>query len=272
MDYYRYDSKQLVQNPKMSVVIMDENERVFQEIAQEMVETVEQNNAVGDYSVLIVPVGPVGHYPYFVNFVNERKVSLKNTWFINMDEYLEENEHAWINIENPLSFRKFMNEQVYAAIDEALIMPESQRIFPDPQNVEKVGNLLNQLKKVDLVIGGIGINGHVAFNEPDKSLSIDEYLQLPTRVQEIALETRVVNAVASLHGAFDVMPKMCVTVGMKEIYSAKKIRLGVFRDWHRAVIRKALHTEPTTEFPVSLLQSHPDIKIYCTHFVAHLPE
>lgn len=270
MDYYRYDSSQLIEKPKMNVVIMKENEDVFQQIANDMIETIEENNKLNDISVLIVPVGPVGQYKYFVELVNERQINLKNTWFINMDEYIEENE--WINIENPLSFIKFMNEEVYAHIHEDLIMPTEQRVFPDPKNIDAVTALLKTLKKVDLVIGGVGINGHVAFNEPDSRLTIDEYLQLHTRIQEIALETRVVNAVASLHGALERMPTMCVTIGMAEIYSAKKIRLGVFRDWHRAVIRKALHAEPTTDFPVTLLQKHGNIKIYCTNFVAQLPE
>ncbi|MER1956710.1 MAG: glucosamine-6-phosphate isomerase [Solibacillus sp.] len=270
MHYYHFDENQLVENPKMAVTILPDNLQIFKEMAREMIETIEENNLLQQSSVLIVPVGPVGQYSYFVEEVNTRQISLKKTWFINMDEYVV--NHEWIDQKNLLSFRKFMNEEVYAKIDANLIMPVQQRVFPNPNDIEEIPTLLAQLGKIDLVIGGIGVNGHVAFNEPNSSLTVEEYLQLPTRLQEIAFETRVVNAVASLHGAYELMPTMCVTVGMKEIYSAKKIRLGVFRDWHRSVIRKALYAEPTTAFPVTLLQSHENIQIYCTKFVAQLSD
>lgn len=270
MNYYQFNEQQLVQQPKMAVEIMLDNEEVFKQMAREMIETIESNNRAQLPSVLIVPVGPVGHYSYFVDEVNAKQISLQQTWFINMDEYVEQGE--WIDSKQLLSFRKFMDEEVYSNIDDQLIMPEAQRLFPNPNNLKHIPQVIEKLGKVDLVLGGIGINGHVAFNEPDPSLTNEAYLQLPTRLQEIAFETRIVNAIASMNGAYELMPTQCVTVGMKEIYGAKKIRLGVFRDWHRAVIRKALHTEPTTEFPVSLLQSHENIKIYCTKFVANLPE
>ena len=77
----------------------------------------------------------------------------------------------------------------------------------------------------------------------------------------ISRETRVANAIGDLNGAIDAMPHQCVTIGMKEILSAKKIRLGVFRDWHRAVVRQAAYGEVTAHFPVSLLQRHKDAMI-----------
>ena len=62
------------------------------------------------------------------------------------------------------------------------------------------------------------------------------------------------------------------TIGINEISNARKIRLGCFRDWHRSVVRHAAYGEPSAHFPVSLLQSHPDINIKFTEFVANLPE
>ena len=51
-----------------------------------MVEEIKRKNALGENTVFICPVGPVGQYPYFVDMVNEQNISLKNVWFINMDE------------------------------------------------------------------------------------------------------------------------------------------------------------------------------------------
>ena len=66
------------------------------------------------------------------------------------------------------------------------------------------------------------------------------------------------------------MPKYCITIGFKEISEAKRIRLGCFRDWHRAVVRRAAYGEKTTEFPVSLLQTHNDINIKFPDLVANI--
>ena len=62
--------------------------------------------------------------------------------------------------------------------------------------------------------------------------------------------------------AIDAMPKMAVTIGIKQILAARKVRLGVFRDWHRAVVRQAAYGPVTAHFPASLLQDHPDAAIY----------
>ncbi len=87
------------------------------------------NNAAGKPTVFICPVGPVGQYPIFVRLVNREQLSLRNCWFINMDEYLTD-DGQWIAEENPLSFRCFMAREVYGKIAPELLMPEEQRVFP----------------------------------------------------------------------------------------------------------------------------------------------
>ena len=269
--YFTYDRKTLLENPKIPLVILSDNEEVFQGMAREMADTVAQNNAAGKKTVFICPVGPTGQYPYFVRMVNERNLSLKDTWFINMDEYLTDDKQ-WIDPSDPLSFRGFMAQSVYGQINPALVMPESQRVFPDPADPGRIGRRIEELGGVDICFGGIGINGHVAFNEADGSLAPDDFRALSTRVLPISSETRTANAIGALNGAIDAMPKYCITIGFAEIYAAKKIRLGCFRDWHRAVVRQACHGEETARFPVSLLQRHPDTRITITEFVANLPE
>lgn len=267
--YYSYSKEELLKNPKIEIVVMDNDQMVFRAMAEEMIAEIQRNNQKNQRTVLICPVGPVGQYSFFVDAVNERKIDLKNVWFINMDEYITE-EGQWIDIYNPLSFRGFMKNMVYDRILPELIMPEKQRIFPDPNHPEYILSILEKLGGVDICFGGIGINGHIAFNEPDKNLSPEEFLKLPTRVLDITPETRTVNAVGSCNGALDLMPKQCITIGFREILMSKKIRLGCFRDWHRAVIRHAAYGEISTYFPVTLLQNHPDISIRCTELVANL--
>ena len=158
-------------------------------------------------TVFICPVGPVGQYPYFVDMVNEQNISLKNVWFINMDEYLDD-EKQWISKDHPLSFRGFMQRTVYDKVRPELVMPEDQRVFPDPNHPEYISELIEKLGGVDICFGGIGINGHVAFNEADPSLTNEEFLAQKTRVLKITKETRTANAIGDFNGAW----KTCLII------------------------------------------------------------
>ena len=270
-EYYYYTKEQLLAAPKIPVEVMADNAAVFSAIAREMADEIIRKNALGERTVFICPVGPVGQYPYFVDIVNRERICLKNVWFINMDEYLTDGKE-WIDSSEKLSFRGFMNRTVYTKIAPELLMPEEQRMFPDPKDVENVPRMIEKLGGVDICFGGIGINGHLAFNEAQDELTPEQFKALKTRVLAITPETRTANAIGDLNGALDDMPHYCVTIGMHEIYHARKVRLGCFRDWHRSVVRHAAYGEISAHFPVTLMQEHPDAKIRITEFVAELPE
>lgn len=270
-NFYLYDQEELLKDPKLPLILMDKNDDIFQSMAEEMVEEIERKNELNENTVLITPVGPVDQYPYFVELVNKKKLSLKNVWFISMDEYLDEDLQL-IDENNLLSFRRTMNEKVYSQIDSDLVMPEEQRIYPDPNNLSIIPELIEKLGGVDIAFGGIGINGHVAFNEPRPELSPEGFKQLTTRVEKISTATTIANSMGALNGAIEELPKYCVTIGMKEIYGARKVRLGCFRNWHRAVVRRAAHGEVSAEFPVSLLQDHPNANVKISEYVARLED
>ena len=269
--YYRYDKEELLKASKIKLSVHQDNEAVFREMAQEMADTIREHNEAGKKTVFICPVGPVGQYPFFVELVNKNNINLSDVWFINMDEYLDENKR-WIDASHPLSFRGFMERNVYSRISPPLLMPENQRVFPDPSHPERVPELIERLGGVDIAFGGIGINGHVAFNEADETMPAEEFLAQKTRVLEITSETRTANAIGDLNGAIEDMPRFCVTVGIYEIANARKIRLGCFRNWHRAVVRRTACGEKTAAFPVTLLQDHPDLHLRLTEYVAALQD
>ena len=153
----------------------------------------------------------------------------------------------------------------YNLIDPELNVPESQRIFPLPGDVGNVLRTIEKLGKLDLAFGGVGITGHLAFNEPPEPgipMTNEEFKKLPTRILKLARETVTINAIVNCGGDLDAIPVDCITVGMKEILMAKKIRIVMARSWHCAAIRKFLHGEPTYKFPCTLMQDHPDVKVY----------
>lgn len=268
--YYKLSSQELGRDAKLPILKVGSSDEAFYELAREMTDTIRDHNSRGKSSIFIVPVGPVGQYPIFVQMVNQENLSLKNCWFFNMDEYLTD-YGTYLPQESPLSFRGFMERQVYSQIRPELVMPAEQRIFPDPAEPARLDRLLEELGGADICFGGIGITGHLAFNEPQPELTPEEFGQLPTRVLDIAPETIATNCVSDLGGALEDMPRKCVTIGMKQILSAKKLRLAVFRDWHRAVCRRAAYGEVTSAFPVTLAQGHPDAMLIVNDTAAAQP-
>ena len=261
MDYFKIPASELGKGSKIPVYPLGDSGEVFYELALEMVNTIKAHNAAGEKTVFICPVGPVGQYPVFVRLVNRDRISLKDCWFINMDEYLND-DGTYIDIDSPLSFRGFMRDNVYTKIDPELLMPESQRVFPDPADPGKVDRLIEELGGVDVAFGGIGINGHLAFNEAQPELSPEEFAALGTRTLTLTPETKTANAIGDRGGAIIAMPNKAVTIGIKQILGARRVRLGVFRDWHRGVVRQAAYGEVSAAFPVTLLQNHPDAAIF----------
>ena len=89
-EYYRLPPERLGEGAKLPVLKLGDSGEVFYEFAVQMVSEIQKNNAAGRHTVFICPVGPVGQYPIFVRLVNRDRISLKNCWFLNMDEYLTE--------------------------------------------------------------------------------------------------------------------------------------------------------------------------------------
>ena len=95
------------------------------------------------------------------------KVSaLPTSSLVNMDEYLTPDGKRFIAKTDTLSFRAHMDRGFYGRLDAEFRPPESARHFPDPLKPEATGALIDALGGVDVCFGGVGITGHLAFNDP----------------------------------------------------------------------------------------------------------
>jgi glucosamine-6-phosphate deaminase len=225
--------------------------------------------------VFIVPVGPVGQFDLLARRANAEGESLRDLVVVNMDEYLTPDGRRWIPETDPLSFRRHMQAHFYDLLDPALVPPPAQRVFPDPQALDALPRALVEWGGVDVCFGGIGITGHVAFNdppEPGEPTDLAAFRQLPARVVRLARETVVINAVTAARGNLDRIPRLAVTLGMREILGARKVRIYMNREWQCAIVRKILHGPVTAAVPASILQEHPDVRLTIAESVARVPE
>lgn len=226
------------------------------------------------YVVFIVPVGPIGQFELLAQYCNEMHLSLSRLVLINMDEYLGPTG-AWVPTSDPLSFRAHMEQALWSRLDSALAPPEEHRHFPDPRDPQATNRLIERCGGVDVAFGGVGITGHLAFNdppEPGEAIDNDAFAALPTRIVNLNRETRTINAVTATRGNLDRIPRTAVTVGMKEILEARKIRLYLNRSWQCAIVRKLLHGPITAAVPASLVRNHRDVAVTMTAEVTQLPE
>ena len=266
MDINRIAPADLGKGSTIALDVCDTEQDMYWKVAIEVLEIIGENNRKGEPTLMVIPYGPLGPYSRLVFLINKYRVSLKNCTFMNMDEYLTD-DLAYIDQNDPLSFRGGMNRIFYSQIDEELnVLPEN-RYFPDPNHPEVLTELIEHFGKLDMAWGGVGINGHFAFNEPPEpgeSCTNEEFLARKTRALAISRETKTINCYMNCGGDLEGIPHYCVTVGMQEIYRAKKIRMCMPRDWNAGALRKVLHGPIDCHVPCSLFRNHPDAKLYAS--------
>jgi len=246
---------------------------IANDMAEAMLQVFLQARQEGRAATLIVPVGPVDQFPLLAEMINRQRCDCRDVVLINMDEYLTDDDH-WVDIDHPLSFRGYMNRKFYDLVDPDLAPGPENRVFPDPQDPGAIQTLIDRRGGVDACFGGIGINGHMAFNEPPEpgeTISVEEFAALPTRVLDLTRETRTINSV-TVGGETSIIPHRAITVGMKEILASRRCLFYCNRPWQSSVVRRVLHGPLTAACPASLLRTHPDAELTVAEYVAAVPQ
>ena len=262
---YEYSKQEFIEKSKIPVRIMQTQDLMHKEIARIIADVIITNNAQGKKTNVILPVGPIGQYQYLSQIINSENISLKDTTFINMDEYVNE-DGKLISPDDKLSFKRTMNELLYSKINKDLIMPESQRLFPEPGKEKEIDDYIASVE-IDCCLTGVGINGHIAFNEPpeaDENITDQQFKEIGTRVLNVSRETTTVNGQGKVHGALDIFPKKCITLGMKQLLKAKVFKVYLYLDWQWGIMRKVALGEVTKKAPASFLQNHPNCEMVIT--------
>jgi len=256
------------------VEIVETDIDLYYHIALALYLEIEKNNAAGKNSVFILPVGPVYQYRRFAWLCRLRPLDLSRVYCFFMDEYLDDSGRR-IPRDHPLSFRGFIQRELLDLMPAEMNLKNEQVLFPDPEDPSAYDRKLQELGQADICFAGVGINGHLAFNEPPEpgeEIGAEAFKALPTRVLKLSRETITINSYTALRGAFERVPTRAVTIGYRQIFSSKRVRAYLNRPWQRSVVRKLLFGDITPRFPASLLRDHSDTRLVMTREVAVKPE
>jgi glucosamine-6-phosphate deaminase len=268
-------AEELARRSRVRVEILPDTEALYAHFARSITGEIAAAAAAGRPARLILPVGPVDHYPRLVEICNREGINWRHVHAFHMDDYLDWQGRS-LPLDHPLSFQGYMRRMVYERLDPALRIPEDQIHFPDPRHLDAIGQRMAEVGGVDTCYGGVGYHGHLAFNEPPISrwykLTPDEFRASVTRIVPLAPETIVMNSIRATGGNPAALPPMAVTLGLAEILAARRLRLYCQGGtWQRTVLRLALLGEEDVDWPVTLAQGHPDYAIVTTRDTARPP-
>ena len=202
-------------------------------------------------SVLGLATGssPLGTYKQLIKWYEIGDIDFSNVTTVNLDEYVG------LDGKNEQSYRYFMNKNFFEHINIDLgntFVPNGCAVDLESEG-RRYDEHIAVLGGIDLQLLGIGLDGHIGFNEPDK------YFVKSTHV--VDLHESTIKANSRFFENEDEVPKRAITMGMVSIMQAKKILLIASGKNKRDILEKAFYGPITPEIPASILQLHPDITV-----------
>ena len=197
--------------------------------------------------VLGLPTGssPIGMYRALVKAYQEGRVSFQNVVTFNMDEYVG------LPVEHPESYHSFMFTNLFNHID---CPKENIHILNGnaPDLAAECANYEKEIEKfggIDLFLGGIGPDGHIAFNEPGSSLSSR------TRQKTLTTDTIIANS-RFFDNDINKVPKLALTVGVGTVMDAREVMILVNGHHKSRALQAAVEGPVTQAWTISSLQTH----------------
>ncbi len=192
---------------------------------------------------------PVGTYKKLIEANKKGELDFSGVTSVNLDEYVG------LTPDNDQSYRYFMQDNLFNHINikrENTFVPDgcakdtAAECKAYDENIERLGG-------IDIQLLGIGLDGHIGFNEPDKVFI------KPTH--EVQLHPSTIEANARFFEDESMVPRKAVTMGMGAIMGAKKVLLIANGKGKEDIVNKSFFGDITPEVPASILQLHPDLTV-----------
>lgn len=188
-------------------------------------------------------------YSYLVEDYKNGNLDFSNCESINLDEYVG------ISEDHPQSYRTYMNERFFNHIN---IRKENTYVPVTTGDIEKelqkIDEMINSHGGADIQLLGVGVNGHIAFNEPAEKLN--------SKANVVDLNEDTIKANSRFFNSIDEVPKKALSLGIGDILKSKKIVLIAFGKEKKDAIKELLKNDfITTRCPCTFLKAHRDVTI-----------
>ncbi|MGD7008645.1 glucosamine-6-phosphate deaminase [Metabacillus sp. 84] len=231
----------------MEIIEVQDYEEMSQKAAQIIISKVIHNPEM----VIGFATGgtPKGTYRHLIEDHQKNGTSYSRISSVNLDEY------AGLEANSPNSYRYYMNHSLFNHLDINM----NQTHVPNgtakqlEEECRRYDGLIDELGGVDLQILGMGVNGHIGFNEPGTSFTS------PTHVVELAESTRKANA--RYFESLEDVPTHAVTMGIGTIMKSKHILLLVSGNEKAEALANLQKGAVTEEVPATILNHHPQVTV-----------
>ena len=239
----------------MRLIIKPDYDRMSVYAADYVINRINEHNKRSDRPfVLGLPTGstPIGMYRELVKAVSEGRVSFRNVVTFNMDEYVGLPE------EHSESYHSFMHRHLFDHIDCPkenihILNGNADDLMKECADYEKA---IESYGGIDLFVGGIGPDGHIAFNEPFSSFSSR------TRIKTLTKDTRIANS-RFFGGNPDDVPQCALTVGVATVMDAREVLILCNGHNKARALYAAVEGPICQAWTISALQNHPRGVIVC---------
>ncbi len=253
--YLQYQIDNLINLLRMRLIIEKDYEQLAEWAAEHVIKRINDFEPTSQRKfVLGLPTGssPIGMYKKLIQAYNEKRVSFKNVVTFNMDEYVGLPE------EHPESYHSFMYNNLFRHIDCPdqnihILNGNAPDLEAECANYEM---MINEADGIDLFVGGVGVDGHIAFNEPGSSLSSR------TRQKTLRTETRMVNS-RFFGNDMNKVPAYALTVGVGTVMDAREVMVLVNGHDKARALQAAVEGGVSQMFTISALQMHKHGIIVC---------
>lgn len=192
---------------------------------------------------------PVGTYKELIKKFNAGELDFSTVTSVNLDEYVG------LDGDHDQSYRYFMNTNLFNHVN----IDKSRTSVPSGISGDLAAEgaaydkHIEDLGGIDLQLLGIGLDGHIGFNEP-----ADVFVK---ETHVVDLHESTIEANARFFESIDDVPKKAITMGMGAIMNAKKVLLVANGANKKDIVEKAFFGPITPQVPASILQLHPDVTV-----------
>ena len=196
---------------------------------------------------------PIGLYDNLIARYQNGTLDFSAVRSVNLDEY------CGLDGSNDQSYRYFMDTHLFnhVNIDKDNTHVPSGLASDFAAEGAQYDAMIRDLGGIDIQVLGIGLDGHIGFNEPA------DHFTAPTH--EVELDPSTIEANARFFASIDDVPRSAITMGMASIMQARKILLLASGANKKEIMDKALFGPITPQVPASLLQIHPDVTVICCY-------